>query len=101
MSFATLPEYAVPRSVRTKRELLTDAAALQRRLNDAMAAFNSMPTMPTGAPNDGMHGMQAGSGQHELDMPHFDQSINFDEALLYGSESPAGESPPLNYVCTC
>lgn len=85
--------------MRTKRGLLTDAAALQRRLNDAMAAFNSMPTMPTGAPNDGMHGMQAGNGQHELDLPHFDQSINFDEALLYGSESRAGELP-LDCVCT-
>lgn len=67
-------------------------------MNNAMAAFNSMPTMQTGAPNDGMHGLPPGSGQHELELPHFDQSINFDEALLYDYESIATIANPPNPV---
>jgi len=51
-----------------------------------MAAFNSMPTMPSGGPHDPMHGLNP--GQHEMDLQHFDQNMNFDEALLDGAALP-------------
>lgn len=57
--------------------------ALRSSPDDAMAAFNSMPAMSSGAPGtDGMHGMSHQTTQHDLGLQHFDQEINFDEALL-------------------
>lgn len=57
-----------------------------------MATFNSMPAMSSG-PASGDAMAMNGAVQHPLPMEHFDQDLNFDEALLDG-----GGLPPLPFT---